>query len=48
MQTRRKQNKRKPMDEKKRQIVRDDCFEQYLDNNASKIVDYNLLPRVNK
>ena len=47
-----KQNKRNPMDEKskkiKRQIVRNDCFEQCMDNNASTIVDYNLLPRVNK
>ena len=52
MQTRWKQKKRKQMDEKskkiKRQIVRNDCFEQCMDNNASTIVDYNLLPRVNK
>ena len=54
MQTRRKQIKRKPMDEKnknkniKRQTVRDECFEQCMNNNASKIADYNLLPRVNK
>ena len=33
---------------KKRQIVRDECFEQCMDNNASKIVNYNLLPKVNK
>ena len=53
MQTRRRQNKRKPMGEKsknkiKRQIIRDECFEQCMDNNALKIVNYNLLPRVNK
>ena len=51
MQTRRKQNKRKTMDEKSKrkiQIIRDECFEQCMDNNASKIVIYNLLPRVNK
>ena len=53
MKTRRRQNKRKPMGEKsknkiKRQIIRDECFEQCMDNNASKIVNYKLLPRVNK
>ena len=53
IQTRRKQNKRKPMDDKslkkiKRQNVRDDCLEQCMDNNATKIVNYNLLSRVNK
>ena len=41
------------MDEKnkkkiKRQTVRDEYFEQCMNNNASKIVDYNSLPRVNK
>ena len=53
METRRKQKKRKSMDEKsrkkiKRQLVRDECCEQCMDSNASKIIDYNLLPRVNK
>ena len=53
METRRKQIKRKPMDEKtkkkiKRQTIRDEYFEQCMNNNASKIADYNLLPRVNK
>ena len=53
MQTRRKQNKRKPMDGKskqkrKRQNVRDECFDNFMDNNETKIVNYNLLPRVNK
>ena len=53
MQTGQRQNKRKPMDKKsknkiKRQIILDECFEQCTDNNASKIVNYNLLPRVNK
>ena len=53
METRQKQNKGITMDEKskkkiKRQFVRDECFEQCMDNNASKIIDYNLLPRVNK
>ena len=53
IQTRRNQIKRKPMDEKtkkkiKRQTIRDECFEQCMNNNASKIADYNLLPRVNK
>ena len=43
MQTRRKQKKRKPMDEKsknkiKRQNVRDKYFEQWMENNATKTV----------
>ena len=32
----------------KRQMVRDECFEQCMNNNASKMTDYNLVPRVNK
>ena len=43
MQTRRKQKKRKPMDEKsknkiKRQNVQDKYFEQWMENNATKTV----------
>ena len=53
MQARQKQIKRKSIDEKtkkrmKIQTVQDECFEQCMNNNASKIVNYNLLPRVNK
>ena len=53
MQTRRRQNKRKPMNEKsknkiKRQIIRDECFKQCMNNNASKILNYNLLLRLSK
>ena len=52
METRRKQNKRKPIDEKcknkfKRQNVRDECFEQCMDNNETEIENYGLRPRVN-
>ena len=41
MQTRRIQNKIKPMDKKskqkvKKQNVRDECFEQCMDNNATQ------------
>ena len=52
METRRKQNKRRLIDEKckrkfKRQNVRDEFFEQCMDNNETEIENYSLRPRVN-
>ena len=32
----------------KRENVRDECFEKCMDNNETKIVNYNLLLQVNK
>ena len=51
MQTRRKQNKRNQWMKnlnKKYRNVRDECCENCMDNNETKIVNYNLLPRLNK
>ena len=32
----------------KKQNVRDDFFEKCMDNNETKITNYNSIPRVNK